>query len=235
MIRSLALNMVVRNEAHRLAATLAQALPLVDEAVIVDQSSTDGSAGIARDAGAAVLTDIHHGYCEPSRQMAMDATRSEWILLLDADEHCSEPFIEEMRDLDRHLQIRLRIGQRVNGEVFVVGRSVFRLFRKTEFHHPPKIHTCPIPHQLLTPSMGSWLLPYVAIWDEKNWTELLDGFAGYEALGRTDGCEFLFLARELGLSGPDLDAMSQEERHALGFKPKESDLALIQKAGLSVA
>lgn len=232
MIEALALNMVTYNEAHRITETLLRVLPLVDEAVVVDQSSTDGTAQLARQAGATVLTDRHHGFCEASRQMAMDATTSDWILLLDADERCAPRFVAELRDLDRHAQVRLRIGQKVAGEVFVVGRSVFRLFKRTEFHHPPKIHTCPIPYQLLTPSMGSHLLPYVAIWDEKTWTELLTGMESYEALGRTDGCELLFLARQHGLDGPALDAMTRQERHALGFHPKQADLDLIMKAGL---
>jgi glycosyltransferase involved in cell wall biosynthesis len=232
VIRSLALNMVVFNESHRIADTLAKALPLVDEAVIVDQSSTDDTALIAKEMGATVISDVHHGFCEPSRQMAMDATAADWILLLDADEECTEPFIAEMRDLDRHLQIRLRIGQRVAGEVFMVGRSVFRLFKRREFYHLPKIHSCPLPGEPLTPSTGSWLLPYIAIWDEKSWTELLDGFESYERLGRLDGIDLLFRAREQGLDGPALDSMTTEERHALGFHPKQSDLDIITRAGL---
>jgi glycosyltransferase involved in cell wall biosynthesis len=234
MIRSLALNMVVYNEGHRIAETLTKALPLVDEAVIVDQSSTDDTALIAKEMGATVLSDVHHGFCEASRQMAMDVTQSDWILVLDADEECAEPFIAELRDLDRHLQIRLRIGQKICGEVFVVGRSVFRLFKRREFYHLPKLHSCPLPGEPLTPSTGSWLLPYVAIWDTKNWTELFDGFEGYEALGRSDGIDLLHLGRRLGLSGPDLDRMDRAERHRLGFKPKQSDLDIIAKWGLVV-
>lgn len=224
--------MTVRNEAHRIAETLKLALPLVDEAIIVDQSSTDDTAAICRDMGATVLTDKHHGYCEPSRQMAIDATRSQWILLLDADEHCSDRFVSEMRTLDRFPQNRLRIGLKILGETYIVGRSVFRLFTKAGFFHTPKIHSCPMPTTVLTPSMGLYLLPYIAIWDNKSWTELLEGFEGYERMGRTDGIDFLYLARSLSLSGPELDRMSQADRHALGFHPKQEDLDLIKRLRL---
>jgi glycosyltransferase involved in cell wall biosynthesis len=218
MITSLGLNMVVRDEAHRIATTLEAVLPLVDEAVIVDQSSDDDTADICREAGATVLSDVAHGYCEPSRQLALDATKSDWVLVLDADERCSDEFVADMRTLDAHLQVRVKVGAKIAGEVMGVGQPIYRIFRRRDFYCKAQIHSCPLPFEALTPSMGLWILPYVGIWDEKSWAELLGGLENYERLGRTD-VDWLVRAREAGVTGPELDAMTRPERHALGFGP----------------
>lgn len=218
MISTLALNMVVHDEAHRIAATLEHVLPLVDEAVVVDQSSTDGTRDVLASYGVTVLDDVCHGYCEPSRQAALDATASEWVLVLDADEEPSEDFIAELRTLDRYPQFRVRIGLAVAGETFVIGKSVFRMFRKRDFYCKPVLHSCPLPHEPLTPSMGLVVLPYVAIWNTKSWEEMLEDDERYERLGRGD-IPWLHLARARGVSGAELDAMTLDERHSLGFAP----------------
>lgn len=228
MIKSLALNMVTYNEAHRIRQMLEAVLPLVDEAVIIDQASTDGTPDICEEMGATVYRDHHYGYCEPSRQMAMDKTGSAWILVMDADESLTPEFAEELRSLDKHLQVRLRIGAMVGGEVMCAGgRPVFRLIQRDRFYHKPDIHSCPLPYEVLTPSMGLHVLPYVALWDTKTWVEYLDGLANYETLLHVDpkmrihaehNHTFLHLANSLGLTGADLDAMAVEERHALGFR-----------------
>jgi glycosyltransferase involved in cell wall biosynthesis len=227
VIKSLALNMVTYNEAHRIRQTLERVLPLVDEAVVIDQSSTDGTPDICRDMGVAVHRDRHHGYCEPSRQLAMDRTTSAWILVMDADESPTDEFAAELRTLDKHLQVRLRIGAMVGGEVVCIGRPVFRLIQKDRFYHKPDIHSCPLPNEVLTPSMGLFVLPYVALWDTKTWAEYLDGLANYETLLHVHpkmqihaehNHTFLHLATFLGLTGADLDAMDPDERRALGFR-----------------
>lgn len=218
MIRSLALNMVVHNEAHRIARTLGRVLSLVDEAIIVDQSSTDGTAEICHEMGATVIRDVHHGHCEPSRQIALGATQSDWVLVLDADEHCADEFAGGMRGLDAHLQVRVRVGAKIAGEAMRIGPPIYRIFRRREFYCKPTLHSCPLPFEPITESMGLWVVPGVAIWDEKTWVELIAGFESYERLGRTD-VEWLYLARGHGVSGEDLDAMTPSERHELGFVP----------------
>jgi glycosyltransferase involved in cell wall biosynthesis len=227
VIRSLALNMVVYNEAHRIRQTLEQVLPLVDEVVIIDQDSTDGTPDICEAMGATVHSDAHHGYCEPSRQLAMDKTHSDWILVMDADEAPTSEFIAELRSMDRHLQVRLRIGAKVGGEVQNIGPPVYRLIRRGRFYHRPDIHTCPLPFEPMTRSMGCFVPEYVALWDTKTWVEYLSGLANYETLLHVHpkmayhaehNHTFLHRAKTLGLTGVDLDAMTLEERHALGFR-----------------
>lgn len=209
--------MVVHNEAHRLADTLAAIMPLVDEAVVVDQSSTDESAAIAAGHGATVLTDKHHGFCEPSRQMALDATRSEWVLVVDADESLDPNFADEMRGLDCHRQVRVRIGSRIGGVQYGVGQPIYRLFRRQDFYCKPQIHSCPLPRDPIGLS-SIFVYPGVALWDNKTWVEAVYGWRSYRALGRTD-LALLDKVEQLKIKPARLDRMTPERIAALGLGP----------------
>lgn len=218
MITGLSLNTITYNEAHRIRDFLNRALQLVDEAVIVDQGSTDGTPDICRDLGLEVITDDHHGFAEPSRQLALNMTRTPWVLSLDADEHCDPDFACVLREMDKHAEIRTRVGAMIAGELMNVSGPRIKLFRKDSVYYLPQLHIAAIPKEGITESMGRYVFPGVAIWDTKDWTETIIGLEQYEALGRSD-VSWLHLAREHGLKGADLDAMSVEERHALGFLP----------------
>lgn len=218
MISGLTLNMITYNEAHRIRDTLTRALQLVDEVVVVDQGSTDGTPDIVRSMGLEVYTDEHHGFAEPSRMLALNLTRSPWVLSLDADEHCDDEFALCLWKMDVHAEIRTRVGAVIAGETIAISEPRIKLFRRDSVYYLPQLHTAAIPREGITESMGRYTFPGVAIWDTKTWVEALVGLEQYEALGRTD-VSWLYLAREHGLKGEDLDAMTVEERHALGFLP----------------
>ena len=78
--------MIVRNEAARLEACLASAAPAVDEIVIVDTGSTDGTQALARSAGARVVEWAWRDDFAAARNQALAAARGSWVLMLDADE-----------------------------------------------------------------------------------------------------------------------------------------------------
>lgn len=95
---ALSVAMIVRNEADRLPPTL-EAVAWADEIVVVDSGSTDGTPGLAREAGARVIrTDDWPGY-GPQKQRALEAAEGPWVLLLDADEVVSPALADEMRAL----------------------------------------------------------------------------------------------------------------------------------------
>lgn len=59
-----------------------------DEVVVCDMESKDNTVGIAREYGARVVTfpKKHYNHCEPARNFAISQARSEWVLVIDADE-----------------------------------------------------------------------------------------------------------------------------------------------------
>ncbi len=59
----------------------------VDQIVVVDMESTDDTVDVARRAGAEVISIPNRGFVEPGRQTGLDAMRTDWVLVLDADEY----------------------------------------------------------------------------------------------------------------------------------------------------
>ena len=113
----ISLNVVVFNEEARLEACLMDARDFVDEIVVVDQMSTDGTAEIAQRLADVYVRDVHHGHAEPSRELAASRSSGEWILILDADEQMSDLLKAELRSLVTRdygyfveNQIRRRLG-----------------------------------------------------------------------------------------------------------------------------
>ena len=83
---SLTLATVVFNEAAKIADLLEHAKAFCDELLVIDQTSTDGTAEIAWDCGARVAIDDHYGWPEPSRHLIEPNIQTSHVLLLDADE-----------------------------------------------------------------------------------------------------------------------------------------------------
>jgi tetratricopeptide (TPR) repeat protein len=82
----LSLSMIVRDEAERLGACLEAVKGFVDEMVIVDTGSRDGTVALAREHGAMVHEIPWPGDFAPARNQALEWVRGDWVLVLDADE-----------------------------------------------------------------------------------------------------------------------------------------------------
>ena len=94
---TLSLCMIVRDEAWILEECLAAARPQVDELVVVDTGSVDGSREIAA-AHADRLLDF--SWCDDfsaARNHGLDAAGGDWILVLDADERIAETDYPRLR------------------------------------------------------------------------------------------------------------------------------------------
>jgi glycosyl transferase family 2/tetratricopeptide repeat protein len=83
---TISLCMIVKDEAAALPACLASAGRGVDEAVVVDTGSTDGTPDIARRHGARVISWPWRDDFAAARNQALRHARGEWALILDADE-----------------------------------------------------------------------------------------------------------------------------------------------------
>lgn len=85
--------LIMRDESARLPAWLAQAKVYGDTVVCVDTGSSDGSAALARQAGAQVLSFPWQGDFAAARNAALAAVPAgtDWIVFLDADETFVSP------------------------------------------------------------------------------------------------------------------------------------------------
>jgi tetratricopeptide (TPR) repeat protein len=83
---TLALCMIVRDEEAMLPACLGSVAGVVDEIVVVDTGSTDGTVAIAEAAGARVYAHAWTDDFAEARNAALSHVTADWALVLDADE-----------------------------------------------------------------------------------------------------------------------------------------------------
>ena len=96
---SLALCMIVRNEAAQLPRFLASTAGLWDQFVAIDTGSNDGSQELLAAAGAEVSEIPWPDDFAKARNVALEHARCDWILVLDADEFPGAGFAIELRHL----------------------------------------------------------------------------------------------------------------------------------------
>ncbi len=80
------LSMIVKNEAETLALCLQSVSGIVDQIVVADTGSTDNTPGIAREFGATVISVPWENHFANARNTALQLIRTDWVLVLDADE-----------------------------------------------------------------------------------------------------------------------------------------------------
>ena len=81
--------MIVKDEAERLAGAVESARPIVDEIIILDTGSSDGSVELAKRLGAKVFAYDWKDDFAAARNEAIKKAETDWILSLDADEKIS--------------------------------------------------------------------------------------------------------------------------------------------------
>lgn len=77
------------NEAHNISDCV-KSVQWADQIVVVDMFSDDSTAKLALELGCEVYTHKREGYVEPARHFGVSKARNPWVLILDADERCSE-------------------------------------------------------------------------------------------------------------------------------------------------
>ncbi len=83
---TISLCMIVKNEEQNLGRCLESVQGLVDEIIVVDTGSTDGTVEVARSFGARVLYYRWTDDFAAARNFGLDAASGDWVLVLDADE-----------------------------------------------------------------------------------------------------------------------------------------------------
>lgn len=87
----ISLCMIVRDEAELLPGCLASVRAAVDELVLLDTGSRDGTPELARAAGAQVAIRAWDDDFAAARNAALELAHGDWVLVLDADERLREP------------------------------------------------------------------------------------------------------------------------------------------------
>ncbi len=144
---SLSLCMIVKNEERFLRNCLESVKDVVDEVVIVDTGSTDGTLDIAREYGAKIVPYEWNDDFAEARNLSLEHATGNWVLWLDADEEIapgSGPlFREAMRNAPAEVggymvkfhnwltsAARPKPGQEMGGEMAV--HHACRLFRRVD-------------------------------------------------------------------------------------------------------
>jgi glycosyltransferase involved in cell wall biosynthesis len=104
---------VCRSEADRLAPCL-DSLRWVDEIVLLDLESDDGSADLARAAGARVISHAPVPIVEAVRNVVADAAAGEWVLAIDPDERVTPGLAAELRRLAARQDVDAVVVPRMN-------------------------------------------------------------------------------------------------------------------------
>jgi glycosyltransferase involved in cell wall biosynthesis len=86
----ISLCMIVRNEAANLSRCLASVDEVVDEIVVVDTGSTDGTKEVARRFGSRVFDFPWRDDFAAARNFGLEQATGDWVLVLDADEYLEE-------------------------------------------------------------------------------------------------------------------------------------------------
>jgi tetratricopeptide (TPR) repeat protein len=97
--QTVSLCMIVKDEEAMLPRCLASVAEHVDELIVVDTGSTDGTVAIAESFGARVLHHEWTGDFSAARNVSLDAATGDWLLYLDADEVLADgdgPLLREL-------------------------------------------------------------------------------------------------------------------------------------------
>ena len=128
---------IARDEAEHLGACLESAAGAVDEIVVVDTGSSDGTIDVARGHGANVFEAHWTDDFAAARNFALDQASGAWVLTLDADERLAPEAAESLAALLAGAgapALRVPIEEvGTTGEIEAI-HSAVRLFRRIPSH-----------------------------------------------------------------------------------------------------
>jgi len=138
------------NDADVLEPCLESVASWVDELVVVDMHSDDGSRELALKYGAALHDHERIPFVEPARNHAMSLASCEWVLVVDPDERIQPGLADEVRRLARGdrwdvvllPRVQFAFGRRLDSPGGQDGAQP-RFFRRGVVRWPEQIHAHP--------------------------------------------------------------------------------------------
>ena len=145
--------MVVKNEVGQIREALEQ-LSFVDELIVVDMESTDGTLEICQEIADKVIVNDGgpHRLIHVNKNLGIEAATHPWVLNLDADERLTHALRDEILEVLKEPDPRvaaygLPFTHYFFGKYLRHGGfrgPIFRLFRKDRFRYPEdRAHSAP--------------------------------------------------------------------------------------------
>ncbi len=137
--------MLVKNEERTLARCLDSARDVADEIVVVDTGSTDRTRGLAAQYGARIADfDFTPVDLAAARNSGIALAKSEWILVLDADETLDQASVPLVRELAGHHENAGYYFERLNRQQDAAAPTTdyaVRLFpNRPEYRYRGRVH-----------------------------------------------------------------------------------------------
>ncbi len=89
-----------RNEEKNIESCVVSAFLLTKKVIVVDMESTDKTTAIADKLGANVYSFPPSNYVEPARLHAINKSKTDWVMILDADERITKELAREILSLN---------------------------------------------------------------------------------------------------------------------------------------
>jgi glycosyltransferase involved in cell wall biosynthesis len=87
------------NEEKNISDCINSAKSLTDKIILVDMESTDKTVEIAKSLDIFVFNFPKSDYVEPSRELGINQSKTDWVLILDADERITKELAEEINNI----------------------------------------------------------------------------------------------------------------------------------------
>lgn len=87
------------NEEANIGRCLESVKEIADEIIVVDGTSTDSTADIAKKHGAKVVVTQNEKIFQINKQKALDGAKGDWVLLMDADEEVTPALRDEIKKI----------------------------------------------------------------------------------------------------------------------------------------
>lgn len=142
--------LIVRNAASTVRRCLESIIDVVDEIVVVDGYSSDGTQRICREYTDKIFLRTPKGIADLDRNFALSKAKGDWILYIDADEYISKELHDSVGDLVKRKEIHGFAFPRINYSFsrpilhgFFYPDYQIRLYQKAGVHYHGRIHELP--------------------------------------------------------------------------------------------